>query len=283
MCQNDRAFTYWRKKIHQKSEAIAKEFATIGKIRNTRQIWNKVFRHTLQMRYFQFKETLKLVKTKTKAVTEIITEDVTTNDDGNPDAEPTNNTGMPDTEPTNNAGMPDAEPSKDPETNENGEGAAKPKEPTIISVMREAAIIRFGQVWDIVKSFYVRGAYPKKLDIKISLDGRPIARNRLQVMVALTFMNLDLLDEDGNAITNQSPKAVFPIMIIEGDETIELMKEIGRQLETDITHFRTNGVPIDKGKFVIICGSYIVVDHSIPCDFFLTADMKSLWYLTAVR
>ncbi len=83
-----------------------------------------------------------------------------------------------------------------------------------------------------------------KVRIKISLDARKMGKG-YSVLVGLSFVD-DKIDEKN---TCQSPDHVFPIALIDGDESEELMQLLGELLKPSLENLEQTGIEIDGGKY----------------------------------
>lgn len=91
----------------------------------------------------------------------------------------------------------------------------------------------------------VEGTIPnnKHLSIKISLDGRPFA-SKSQVLVGIVC-----LDDKDNV---QSNKYVYPICVVDGQESLELFNDILETVSSSRENLETNGIAVDDKWYSII-------------------------------
>lgn len=107
----------------------------------------------------------------------------------------------------------------------------------------------FAKCWKvitwIIRRMRVEGTIPKSkhLDIKISLDGRPFA-SKSQVLVGIIC-----LDDKDNV---QSNKYVYPICVVDGQESLDLFNVILADISTARQDLEHNGIVVDDIQYSIL-------------------------------
>lgn len=99
---------------------------------------------------------------------------------------------------------------------------------------------------------------PQKIQLKITLDGRPFA-GRNQLLIGIVPLNV-------NTAKIQSEKNTFPLIIVDAEEKEQEIIKVCKKLTEEIKELHAHGF---KWK-----------DQTHPVEFYLCADLAALWMLT---
>ena len=100
------------------------------------------------------------------------------------------------------------------------------------------------------------------MELKISLDGRVLA-GKQQILVGV----IPILRN--KSVKGHSSKLVFPLMLVECPENEENVDKILDSLKIQIEEVKKK--------------SYSIGDQPVTLDFWLAADLKSLWEILGLK